>query len=43
MSIKPETTCSSSEKDGKKNKKGFGLMDKRGKMGIKVLKKCERS
>jgi len=40
MNIKPETTCISGVKDGKENKKGFELMGKRGKIGMKVSKKC---
>jgi len=39
MNIRQETTCSSGAKDGNENKKGFGLMGKRGKMVIRVLKR----
>jgi len=39
MNIKQETTFSSGVKDGNENKKGCGSMGKRGKMGMRVLKK----
>ena len=39
MSIRQEITCSSGVKDGNKNKKGFGLMGKRGRMGMRALKR----
>jgi len=40
MSITQETTCLSGVRDGNENKKGFGLTGKRGKMGMRVLKRC---
>jgi len=39
MNIRQETTFLSGANDGNKNKKGFGLTGKRGKMGMRVLKR----
>jgi hypothetical protein len=39
MSIRQETTCLSGVKDGNENRSGFGLTGKRGKRGMRVLKK----
>jgi len=39
MNIRQENTFLSSVKDGNKNKKGFGLMGKRGRRGMRVLKR----
>jgi len=43
MNIRQETTFLSGAKDGNENKKGFGLMGKRGRMGIRALKRLLRS
>jgi hypothetical protein len=43
MNIRQETTFSSGAKDGNKNRSGFGLTGKRGKMGMKGSKRCCRS
>jgi len=39
MNIRQETTFLSGAKDGNKNKRGFGLMGKRGRMGMRVFKR----
>jgi len=43
MNIRQETTFLSGVRDGNENKKGFGLMGKRGKMVMRVLKRCLKS
>jgi len=43
MNIRQETTFLSGVRDGNENKKGFGLMGKRGKMGMRALKRFKRS
>jgi len=39
MKIKQDTTFLSGIKDGNENKRGFGLMGKRGRMDMRVLKR----
>jgi len=39
MNIRQETTFLSGAKDGNENKRDFGLMGKRGKMVMRVLKR----
>jgi hypothetical protein len=39
MNIRQETTCLSGAKDGNENRSGFGMMGKRGKMGMRALRK----
>jgi len=39
MNIRQETIFLSGAKDGNENKKGFGLMGKRGRMGMRVVKR----
>jgi len=39
MNIRQETTFLSGAKDGNENKGGFGLMGKRGRMGMRALKR----
>jgi len=39
MNINLETICLSGVRDGNENKKGFGSMGKRGKIGTKVSKR----
>ena len=43
MSIRQETTFLSGVRDGNENKRGFGLMGKRGKMVIGALNRFIRS
>ena len=43
MNIRQETTFLSGAKDGSENRSGFGLTGKRGKMGMKGLKRCWKS
>jgi hypothetical protein len=39
MNIRQETTFSSGVKDGNENKRGYGSMGKRGKTGMRELRK----
>jgi len=43
MNIRQEITFLSGVKDGNKNKKGLGSMSKRGRMGMRALKRFLRS
>jgi len=38
MNIRQETTFLSGAEDGNENKKGFGLMGKKGRRGMRVLR-----
>jgi len=40
MNIRQETIYLSGARDGNENKKGFGLMGKRGKMSMRASKRC---
>jgi len=40
MNIRQETTFLGGVKDGNENKRGFGLTGRRGKMGMRALKRC---
>jgi len=43
MNIRQETTFLSGVENGNENKKGFGLMGRRGRRGVIVLKRFLRS